>query len=138
MAYDKAAWHCRGDFPQDVPRENGATHIGMFLAWAILHDMVSDELRADAAEDVAAVRERRMTGRVFLFRHLDGVLGEGDLNDAGKAFAGHYYKKYMGEFDRFVRKEFPTAYHIGDTWENYDAVANVIDKRYSEWLSAMG
>ena len=136
MAYDKAKWHSEGDFPKDAPAENGGTHIGIFLAWAILHDLVSDELRADAAEDLTAVRERQMTGRTFLFKHLDGVLSEDDLNEQGNAFARHYYNKYMGEFDRIVRKQFPTAYHIGDLWKNYDAIAKIIDKRYAEWRTA--
>jgi hypothetical protein len=39
----------------------------------------------------------------------------------------------MGEFDRVVRKQFPTAYHIGDLWKNYDAIAKIIDKGYAEW-----
>jgi len=136
MAYDKAKWHSEGDFPKDAPAENGGTHIGIFLAWAILHDLVSDELRADAAEDLTAVRERQMTGRTFLFKHLDGVLTEDDFNEQGNAFARHYYNKYMGEFDRIVRKQFPTAYHIGDLWKNYDAIAKIIDKRYAEWRTA--
>jgi hypothetical protein len=138
MAYDKAKWHSEGNFPKDAPAENGGTHIGIFLAWAILHDLVSDELQADAAEDLTAVRERRMTGRTFLFKHLDGVLTEDEFNEQGNAFARHYYNKYMGEFDRIVRKHFPTAYHIGDVWKNYDAIAKTIDKRYAEWRTNAG
>src|ERR1700722_19318519 len=100
MVYDKAKRHSDGDFPKDAPPENGGTHIGIFLAWAILHEMVSDELRAVAGDDLIAVFERRMTGRTLLFQHLDGVLSEDDLNEQGNAFARHYYKKYMTEFDR--------------------------------------
>ncbi len=138
MADDKAKWHSDGDFPKDAPLENGGTHIGIFLAWAILHDMVSEELQAKAREDLAAVRQRHMTGRTFLFRHLDGTLSEDDLNEQGNAFAKHYYKKYMGEFDRIVRKQFPTAYHIGDLWKNYDAIMKIIDKRYAAWQATAG
>ncbi|HSZ58784.1 MAG TPA: hypothetical protein VK797_24150 [Tepidisphaeraceae bacterium] len=112
MVYDKAKWHSDGDFPKNAPPENGGTHIGIFLAWAINHDMASDELIADAGDSIPAVKERRMTGRTFLFRYLDGVLGEGDLNERGNAFARHYYKKYMGEYDRLARRKLPTAYHV--------------------------
>jgi hypothetical protein len=38
MAYDRADWHYGSDFPNDVPDENGGTHIGMFLAWAIINN----------------------------------------------------------------------------------------------------
>ena len=138
MAYDKAKWHSEGEFPKDAPAENGGTHIGIFLAWAILHDMLSDELRADAGDDVTAVRERRMTGRTFLFRHLDGVLSADDLNADGNAFAKHYYRKYMVDFARFVQRQFPTAYHIDDRWKNYDVIAKILDRRYAEWRTAAG
>jgi hypothetical protein len=36
MKYDDASWHCAGDFPKDLPEAAGATHTGMFLAWALL------------------------------------------------------------------------------------------------------
>jgi len=36
MKYDDASWHYGGDFPDDLPDEAGATHTGMFLAWALL------------------------------------------------------------------------------------------------------
>ena len=133
MAYDKAKWHSDGNFPEDLPQENGGTHIGMFLAWAILHGMASDELRADAASDLNAVRKRRMTGRTFLFRHLDGVLSEDDLNGHGNAFARHYYTKYLRDLSRLAEKGLPTLYHLPNNWANYDTIAKVIDQRYAQW-----
>jgi len=45
----------------------------------------------------------------------------------------HYYKKYMGDYDRLAARKLPTAYHCGDTWGNYDAVAKMIEKRFAEW-----
>ena len=36
MKYDDAGWHVGGDFPDDLPPEAGATHIGMFAAWCML------------------------------------------------------------------------------------------------------
>ena len=35
MAIDNAAWHYGGNFPEELPKENGGTHIGFFLAWII-------------------------------------------------------------------------------------------------------
>jgi hypothetical protein len=35
MAIDRADWHYGGDFPAELPDENGGTHIGMYLAWII-------------------------------------------------------------------------------------------------------
>jgi hypothetical protein len=36
--YDDASWHYGGDYPEDLPNENVATHIGMFLQWCIEND----------------------------------------------------------------------------------------------------
>ena len=136
MVYDKAKWHSGGNFPKDVAPENGGTHIGFFLAWAVVHDLVSEDLREDGGEDVLAVKERRMTGRTFLFKHLDGVLSEDDLNEHGNEFARYYYNSYMGQYDRLIRTRLPTAYHAKDIWGNYDAVAKLIDKHYAAWQAS--
>ena len=42
MSYDRADWHYGGDYPKDMPPENGGTHIGIFLAWAIIHHLEGD------------------------------------------------------------------------------------------------
>ena len=38
MKYDDWSRHGGGNFPADLPPEAGATHAGMFLAWALLAD----------------------------------------------------------------------------------------------------
>jgi hypothetical protein len=134
MVYDKAKWHSDGNFPKGLPYENGGTHIGMFLAWAITNDMASDDLVGEAGSDLDAVRLRQTTGREILFRHLDGVFSDEDLNAPGNRFAAHYYKQYMGEYDALVRKRLSTAYHAADDWKTYDQVAAMIDKRYAEFV----
>ena len=126
MVYDKAKWHTDGQFPKDVPPENGGTHIGLFLAWIILHGLAGDEL-AMAAD---AVRERRMTGRTLLFNQLDGVLSDDDLNAEGNAFAAEYYKKYRVAFDHLMKSRHITAYHAADDWATYDLVEPMIDQAY--------
>jgi hypothetical protein len=43
MKYDDSSWHYGGDvFPEDLPPEAGGTHIGMFLAWAIMNYLESE------------------------------------------------------------------------------------------------
>lgn len=39
MKYDDSTWHTDGDFPADLPPEAGATHIGMFMAWALAQNL---------------------------------------------------------------------------------------------------
>ena len=32
-----------------------------------------------------------------------------------------------------IAKNLPTVYHVKDTWQNYDLLKPVIDKRYEDW-----
>ena len=139
MSYDRADWHYGGDFPADLPRENGGTHIGMFLAWIIHHGLEGDLHREGSVASLAAVRERRMTGREFLFKECDEKFWEEDLNDEGNAFARWCYAgdgPYVGDYERVLAAQLATLYHVADTWENYDKLASTIDQRFDEWLKS--
>ena len=57
MAYDRMDWHCGGQFQGLAQR--GGTHIGMYMAWAFSCGMASDELREDAADELALLAQRR-------------------------------------------------------------------------------
>jgi hypothetical protein len=140
MAYDRADWHYGGDFPADVPDENGATHIGMFLAWAINNDFAGELHREDSIEALADVRERRITGRDFLINECDEKFWEEDLNDLGNAFARDYYGGenilyYEDYIDALCDGDGSQIYYVEDTWENYDKLAPVISRRFEEWKS---
>ena len=139
MAYDKAEWHYGGDFPDDLPSERGATHIGMFLAWAINTNLIGDIHRDHSQEALAAVRDRRQTGREFLLSMCDETLSDEDLNDTGNAFAERYYEEegegsYLDDYERELAANLPTLYHVEDSWENYDRIARTISARYGAWL----
>jgi hypothetical protein len=69
---------------------------------------------------------------------MDGVLSDEDLSKDGNAFAAHYYKDYMGEYDQLIRKRLATAYHATDDWLTYDMVAAMIDKRHAQFRSRGG
>lgn len=47
----------------------------MFLAWAIINNLEGEELIEDSKESLDAVRQRSMTGREFLIKECDEVLG---------------------------------------------------------------
>jgi hypothetical protein len=38
---DEIVWHTNGDYPAGLPREAAATHMGMFLAWAVFNKLAS-------------------------------------------------------------------------------------------------
>jgi hypothetical protein len=139
MAYDKADWHSGGDFPEELPAENGGTHIGMFLAWAITRNLEGEFRRDESEAELAAVRERAMTGRDFLFRACDGKFWDEDLSDEGNAFAEFYYGTggsagpYFDDYRDILERDVQGTYYVEDTWENFDKLAAVIDRRYTEW-----
>src|SRR5262245_43945896 len=102
MSYDRADWHSGGDFPSDLPPENGGTHIGMFLAWAIMNGLEGELHREDSEAELQAVRSRRMTGRDFLFRACDGKFWDEDLNEEGNMFARYYYAPEGGGYGPYI------------------------------------
>ncbi len=141
MALDRADWHSGGEFPDDLPPEAGGTHIGMFLAWAVLSGLQGEFHDDESADELDALRARRITGREFLFRACDGKFWADDLNAEGNEFAASYYSgpdgagygAYIGDYQNALALNLPNLYHVADTWDNYELIASVIDWRYAEW-----
>jgi len=149
--YDDASWHYGGDYPKDLPVENTGTHIGIFLAWCINNDLISNELKKDFKEDVEDVKSSKITGAEFLFKICDGKFIDDDLSFFGQKFASDYYENdkskfarefgfyledYCDVFDEKAEKngfEYESLYHVKDTWENYDLMAEIIDERFIQW-----
>lgn len=143
--YDDASWHYEGDYPQDLPQENAATHIGMFLKWCILHGLLSEEQMEDCAESVERLRRGEMTGARFLLQECDEKLLDEDLSPLGCQFADAYYEEegafakaqasYLQDYDAVfeARAQYPTLYHVEDTEENYAALAAKLDERFAQW-----
>lgn len=137
MKYDDAVWHSGGEFPKELQPDDAATHIGMFVAWALQHGFASDRHLKKDADAVGAVRERRMTGRQFVLAHCDAKFSDTDLNTPGNAFTDAYYEKgYMADWQAFAAaRGFDSDYHAPDTWDTFDDLARILDLRFSEWQS---
>jgi len=145
--YDDASWHSEGEgYPPEAGPEAGATHIGMFLAWAVLADRVSDQLGEDAADELAALRERTTTPGAFLLEATDGKLVDEDLDDDAAAFASAYYAGdaeqdedgglYLEDYVDAVSPgdgEPEDVYRVPDTWETYELVGPLVDARFAQW-----
>lgn len=132
--YDDASWHYGGKFPKGLPKKNGGTHIGMFLAWIIENDLMSAEHVAESAKELAAVRARKMTGTDFLFAVCDEKLTDDDLSPEGKRFARAYFeKKYIDDYLRiFNVKDDGSVYTVEDTWERYGELRPAITRAYEK------
>ena len=134
MTTDKAEWHYGGEFPEDLPNENGATHIGMFLAWIINNNLQGEFFDEEMADGMSDLRNRKITGREFLVDYCDEVLMGEEFNEKGATFGEVYYENdYALDYEETLAKNLPTIYHVADNWENYDKIAKVIDRRFIEW-----
>ena len=134
MSVDRVDWHAHGDFPLDLPLENGGTHIGMFLAWALLNGLGGELHRDDASGALASLKARKITGRQFLVAECDAKLTDASLDEEGGAFADAYYHApYLQDYADVLAGDLPTLYHVGDTWENYDRLAPVITRAFETW-----
>lgn len=134
MKYDDASWHYGAeDFPQDLPEEAGGVHIGMFFAWLINEDFLSEEFLEDFEDDAVRLKNRDITGTDALFL-IDGKFIDVLLNDEGNAFTSAYYNNsyYNDYFDLFQEYD---SYSVEDTWANYDRLVPIIDKAYNQWLA---
>jgi hypothetical protein len=141
MSYDRADYDYSTE--QDpLPKGHAATHIGMFLAWAIANGLENDFHRQTSAELLAQVRRREITGRQFFEAACKERFAEKDLNPEGNAFAGSYYVNddgqrglYFEDFKRTLAAGMPSFWHVADTWANYDKIAAVISERFAAWKS---
>jgi len=135
VIYDRAEWHFKGDYPDDLPPQHGGTHIGIFFAWLVSQGLESEQLALVYSDELAAIRARHLSGREFLAKRRDGQLAEGDLNTVGNAFARSYYDSevYFKDYAEVLVRELPSLYHVDDTWENYDVMAARIDQRFAVW-----
>ena len=128
MAIDRADHHT---LPPGLPAEAALTHIGIYLAWIVLHGLASEELDAMADD----LRERKETGRDLLLSHAEGKLWDEDLSEEGQAFTAAYYVDDGGYFDdyRAAFAELPSIYHVEDTWASYERIAPRISAAHARW-----
>ena len=138
---DRIDWHSGGDFPDNLPEVNGGTHIGMYLAWIINNNLIGQMHRDDSADAIQKVLSRQMTGRDFLVDMCDEKFWDEDLNEEGIAFTNYYYqsdstdtfKNFVDDYCDVLAQDVESIYEIEDTWENYDKLKPLIDKKYSDW-----
>jgi len=144
MKYDDAEYQFL-NFSTDQPNETGGTHIGMYLAWAILRGLGGDHFDdVHAKVQIAELKARRTTGCDVLFDRCDGKLTDDDFNELGNAFAGAYYEKYFTrDYERLFKNDFGKTGHdiddfcaVPDTQENFDRLAALLDQRFQQWQAA--
>lgn len=150
--YDKAKWHWGAkDAPEDLPQENGGTHIAFFLKWCIEMDFSSEEFLEDFLEIIDKIKSDDFDCREFFIDGMDGVFSSEELNTDGQNFVNEYYtdentefaKKnswYLsdyGEVENELSREKDAKddsyFYIDNSKENYIIIKKLIDKKYKEF-----
>ncbi|HVL29093.1 MAG TPA: hypothetical protein VM326_00055 [Sphingomicrobium sp.] len=144
MKYDDASWHYGGDFPVGLPPEAGATHIAMFVAWAVLNGLAGELHNKDAADELALLRRREVTPAQWFIQTCDEKFTNEDLNDEGNSFASSYYAggeglhTAEGTYLADYCDAFPSAnslYDVEDSWASFDVLAPKLARRLEAWRS---
>jgi len=134
VKYDDASWHSDGNFPTDLSNDNGGTHIGFFLTWALLSGLGGEFHELELAAEFARLKSRKDTPRKYLYNCCDGKITDEDLNETGNRFTTHYYEsQYFEDYASVFGSEYPTLYHVEDEWQNFDQLKLVLDGRYRKW-----
>lgn len=133
--YDKAKWHYEGDFPKELEQYHGFIHIGYYLTWLVDNNLFDHHNNLIAITEIQKIKNRTIKGTQFLKEFLDGVLIDEDLTAIGNEFSYYYYEKgtYFDDYFEVLCEDLPTIYHIQDSWENYNKIKPIIDKRYNDW-----
>jgi len=139
MKYDDASWHYGGDFPEHLPDEAGATHIGMFVCWAIDAGLVGEIHAQDFPEMLLRLKNRDLTPGAWFILACDEKFTDEDLNEQGNRFAEVYYLKdgpsgYLADYSS-VFPDNDDVYSVPDTWASFEKLKPIIDSRYSAWKS---
>jgi len=139
MSYDRADFDYSTE-DEPLPKGHAATHIGMFLAWAVQNGLESEFQRERSGELLGRLRRREITGRQFFEAACGDRFSEKDLSAEGNAFAQYYYADeagqrgpYFTDYKRVLAAGLPSFWHVEDTWDNYEKIAAVISRRYDQW-----
>lgn len=128
-SYDRIDWHLDGAIDAGQPEEHAFTHIGLYLAWLIRHDLHDPQVFPE--EHVKAVKAGDMSGS-DLRDDIDGKLFGGVMNRDGRAFSDARYEIYLDEY-AYLFHEVP-EYGVDDGPEAYDKVERLLDRMYAMWV----
>jgi len=130
MSYDRTDWHLESAIEAGQPEEHAFTHIGLFLAWLIRHDLHDPQLFPDY--HIAAVKAGEMTGS-DLVDDIDGKLTSAGMSPEGAAFTDASYEAYLDGYAEAFG-DLP-EYGVGDTPEAYETVERLLDRLYADWVA---
>lgn len=129
--YDDNDYHVGPAEEAGQPPEHAFTHIGLYLAWLIRHDL--HDPRGFPPEHIEAVKRGEMTGS-DLADDIDRKLLSDSMTAEGAAFSDARYRAYLSECAALFSEE--PDYGVADNDASYATVEPLIDRLYAEWIAA--
>ena len=114
---------------------NGATHIGMFLAWIIERKLYSEALESYAKKYLEDYQDSLITGREILESVLDGKLDDSILSKQIREFSKEYYsgQGYIKDYANLFGDSYDSIYAVTNNQKNTKIVMDLLDMRLTEW-----
>ena len=108
-------------------QDRNAEYLGIFVAWLVSNQLISEALNQRASKSVARLRLQDLTGSGFLTTVLNGELKPEHLSDEGNRFVESYFVpgRYRADYDGVEVDE-------ENEWVHYDAVAPKISAAWRE------
>jgi hypothetical protein len=129
--FDDVGWHDGPAAEAGQPREHLFTHIGIFLAWLIRHDL--HDAHWFPRDHIRGVKAGSMTGS-DIADDIDWKLISDEMSADGAEFTAARYDRYMSEYNDLLGED--ADYRVPETHALYARVAPLIDRLYGEWVSA--
>ena len=105
-------------------------HLSIFVAWLAKHDFLNPQSDGFNLEDAQKLKNEKITGTDYLFKHLDEKLYSTDISDILLPFISDFYEDYM-DFcytvlvDDVAKTEFD--------WKIYHLVEDDINEMFSQY-----
>ena len=109
--------------------DRAAMHIGVFLAWCVNHELISEQVRRRHGGLLIKVKLRELDGSDLLLRIAGGQLSEDLLSEAGRKFARAYYGDYLGDYAAALGLDPERPYDVEDSWGVYDQIAPLLTRK---------
>jgi hypothetical protein len=94
----------------------------------------------DFPEDIPKLASRVVTPAVFFLEACDGKFTDEDLNEEGNRFTADYFDfekgQYLSDYEEVLGEDGRDLYYVTDSWQNFERLKPILDRRFSEWMMA--
>lgn len=138
--FDKAKFHDNTIAQLGLNEEQSFVHTGLFFAWLVNHDLMSDFFVKESGDNIQKLKERKISPS-SLYMEWDGVLLGEMLNEQGFNFALHYFDfdkgSYVKEYEGIFGLKRGQIFTVKDSWVNYEKIKPMIDAAYERWRTTI-